>query len=742
MEHARLRDRLWPRATARASIRAGAWAASICFAAVMVADCPGRWATARHQTQYGYPLFDFFVAGVCRDTPRLVLIVGGLVVFACLVARRWLQRIPVVIGAIAVFVVAFASSAFAEFKIQRGLHPTLLDLRAGAGDVGFVTSSLRTVFLARHLYPLLAAIAVLGGIGFVLWRRRSQTAPAPLPYVVGWLLVGCLFYLVPMGVIDPSLRLLRLPDRRIAGAPFESFFTSLGDATEHVKLGVLGVVERAQVSPDQYPGGEALLGLPPRAASAQQPLCQRRPFGRTFWFDGGERSLEAPTLVPPPTPAQPLLDALRALSVEMFRDRPRQPLDVWQVMLESFRADDIHALNAAAPRSIAPVINSLYEARGGAMASRHAWEAGQRTSEALSATTCGLGTLPYALSFSRDLGLLPFRCVFDVVSDAGLEPSFFYGARTSFDNMDEYLRYHGVRDIVAEWQLPRGLPRTWGVTDLAVIDHALTSAEGASGAHYRTLLTISNHLPYTVPEDTPQEVLDRVEAALRDTPNQAESDDRDRLLTFSYTDAAVGRFTDRLSRSPLAARSIVVLCADHSVGDHYVWGRQDPDGVEASKAQIPLVLWLPDAFVQKSREPDRVRELVRRVQALLETTVLSQNDVPMLLLTLISASPEIASLPLEWRWHNFGGQVTSPWFRFTPRPKTVQVYGLNGSAELFYRTADDRPERPARPSDHIEKPEDVLLLDTELLPATALLARLLPEFARPCRDRARLRMRQ
>ena len=67
---------------------------------------------------------------------------------------------------------------------------------------------------------------------------------------------------------------------------------------------------------------------------------------------------------------------------------------VWQLTLESFRADDIHAVNPRAAREIAPFVNGLYE-NGDVLASRATYQAGVRTAHGLGALACGLGTMPY-----------------------------------------------------------------------------------------------------------------------------------------------------------------------------------------------------------------------------------------------------------------------------------------------------------------------------------------------------------
>jgi hypothetical protein len=301
--------------------------------------------------------------------------------------------------------------------------------------------------------------------------------------------------------------------------------------------------------------------------------------------------------------------------------------------------------------------------------------------------TCGLGTLPYNLSFIRDLQPFPVRCASDVLHDAGFAHSFFYGSDGSFDEMQPFLKAHGYTSFVTEAELPAALPRgVWGgVTDFAVFDRATEQVAAAlekdKAPQFALVMSLSNHSPFTPPQDLPESVRARVAQGLATVVNRAHADDRLRLLTHSYTDAAVEHLFERLDTLHLSARSIVVLMADHSTGHEYVWGPKDAER-DAAKSQIPFAIVIPAPFIERARDKAALVAAVAEAERLLDAAPLSQNDVPALLLALLKSHSGVRALPESLRWHTLGGQVTSPYFDPGGDPASY-ILGINSVSELY-----------------------------------------------------------
>jgi hypothetical protein len=228
--------------------------------------------------------------------------------------------------------------------------------------------------------------------------------------------------------------------------------------------------------------------------------------------------------------------------------------------------------------------------------------------------------------------------------------------------------------------LPLG---SWdAVTDRALVDEAVASiaarvAREPTTAHHAMLLTLSNHSPFTLPEDLDDDVKARVTALYAKAP-RAEDEDKRRLLTFAAVDFAMERLFERLTETGLADRAVVMLMADHSTGHRYLWG----EGRETDDAygRIPFVMVIPAAARARAVDDAAVVSAWREAQAQLDAGPLSLNDVPSLFLALLSATPMLQRLPIEKRWHTLGGQVTSP--HFLSFADGAVIEGINGVSQV------------------------------------------------------------
>jgi hypothetical protein len=91
---------------------------------------------------------------------------------------------------------------------------------------------------------------------------------------------------------------------------------------------------------------------------------------------------------------------------------------------------------------------------------------------------------------------------------------------------------------------------------------------------------------------------------------------------------------------------------------------------------------VPQAFLARAKDRPALEAALAKAQVLLDAAPLSQNDVPALLLALLSAHPGVKALPKASRWHSLGGQVTSPHFAPGGDPSSF-LMGINGVSELY-----------------------------------------------------------
>jgi hypothetical protein len=683
------------------------------------------------------------LAGTLLDAAAVVpsiaaVVVGMSLVLALLLRplRRagWQGLGPMILATPLAFATMVLSMIAQQVHAERGAFPTAFDILESANG-SFVEGVLGFIGYRHVLVPTIVT-AVLAIALFVVAFRRVVVlvrwpgwslgvvvgaALATAPVLLGGRAVGALA--APLspealgeplaGLIDSSLDLLRYGDK----------------ATPRQ---LLVDIELPQDKGALHARGAAQLGWPVK------PLgVGAHPYARPLDHEREQRGST--------TRGAQLLSSLQTLSSALYVDPPASarppppPPVIFHVLLEGFRADDLHALNPDAPRELAPFMNGLYARAGGGgtvgdtggddvvLVGRRMQQAGVRTAQGLGAMTCGLGTLPWNLSFIRDLQPLELRCTLDILHDAGASSSVWYGSDLKFDNMRRYLEAQRVTTIMSQAELPAGLPLgSWeAVADLAVVDAATAGVAAAIRReplrpHHALVMTLSNHSPFTAPQDLPDVVKTRVEALYAQAP-RAEEEDRRRLMTFSYTDFVIERLFTRIAELGLADRAVVVLTADHSTGHRYVWG----EGRETDDAfgRIPFAIVFGAGVRARAADDDAVRAAMMRSQQLLDAGPLSLNDVPSLLLATLSASPMLQTLPHEKRWHTMGGQVTSPHFRAFA--DDAVIHGINGVSQVVAFNARGQRVGEAAPARFLQSSADRYRLTPALFPMAAPLHRLL-----------------
>lgn len=686
---------------------------------------PGRFALAEAQARLGRHQWQTFASGLAHDTFDTTFVVGTAAVLPLLFPNafrarvRW-NRALFLAAPLVALALGFTSSCFAEFSMQRGTFPTWFDLQGGVKDTNFITSALGVFLYGRHARPIALGLGLFA-LCMGLWRGLLPTLPKRQPTAV---LTGS----VAMSCVLTSLAGLpnfpyhgwfpALGDGDVTGSPFHTFFLPVSGDITNVRFGLLGILERADFPAENDGPGLQMLGYPP--TSVKGNACTVHPFRR-------------------PLPAEdPRAPEIVRTFVELGRvlfDTPKPPSRVVHLVLESYRADDLHALNPRAPEALAPTTNRLItEALARQSADLTApllFQAGSRSSQGFTSLMCGLGTIGFNISASRDLGALPVRCLPDLFVEAGVDVHFVYGAEVSFDGVDDFLRLHGVRNIHGETTLPEGLPRgVWGVSDRAMLDQLFghIGRTPPSKLAWWLFPTLSNHTPFDPPQDLPDSVTTRIaEATAGRTLTREESW---RLQTFSYTDHALGEAIARVDALPDAAETLFVTHADHSTTDNFLWD-EDAGTKLRPKAQIPFVVHVPPALIAAHRDPAGLRAALDRAQAALAATPLSQNDLATLLLAVLSASEPLRSLPASARWHTLGGQRTSPHWS-SPTRAGAAIHGLDAIGEFFAVSASGETLGPIVPVDTIASPADVASDHTEVRPTAAVFGHFLRDWAQRC----------
>lgn len=723
-----------------------AWTCAFLWAAVVLANLPARTALANHQAQFGFEPIAYAVTGLAVDTVDfllLFLIVNLLVALAArLLLRRWLpsfvdalRRTIVPVTTLLVLFDMLGSVWAAEHQIERGLYPTMFEF-AHATDAGFALAGAQVFVLSRFVYTTLLSLGLLGVAAFGISRRLRLDKPTAGRLVLGCVLGAALISLACFGWHRASpLVVPTIPNWRTIESPLQ-VFVSFGMDRENVRLGSLSLFQQMDLPSSHLEPGAESLGLPIKSldrlrldGTYDSSQCHPHPLATPIASPTKEENGFAPYHAE-------LHLVLDELSRALFEGR-EGPVRIWMLALESLRGDDIHALHAHAPRGVAPFTSSLYErARSGGtnvMVAERMLQAGGRTSQGLAAMTCGLGTMPYGLSASRDLGLLPLRCLPDVLKDATFRTGFYYGSNPGFDNMLAFLNYHGFDRIKAEKDYEEEIPhKGWSVPDWIVFSQAFAESEQqpSDQSQFNFVMSLTNHFPFKRPEDFPAEVGDRIAKAVEG--HEVGPDDVSRLETLSYTDWAAEKLVSVIQAADVARHSVVVMTADHSTTDYFLWRKgAAPEDRTLALTHVPFAIFFPDPFLDAAPSPQRARELVRRLNELLASTVLSQNDLPRLVLGLLMHSAQLRSLPEPWRWHTLGGQRLSPTFRVPGHPDAF-LLGVDGTSRLYMASAGGAvipTEEKAVPTLDLAT---ALASGPTLLPAAAVFSTLLRGYGKTC----------
>lgn len=164
-----------------------------------------------------------------------------------------------------------------------------------------------------------------------------------------------------------------------------------------------------------------------------------------------------------------------------------------------------------------------------------------------------------------------------ILRDAGYRTSFLYPGDAAFDNMNGFLPNNGFDRFISERDFADSVPRnSWGVTDRSLyrkaVEHIDSLQRSDAGPWFITLMTISSHKGYNVPDDA-RIVL----------PLSAEGTEN----IYQYADRTLELFFADLLDRNLMSNTVFVILGDHGQ-------RFDPlHEVPLAYHHVPLVIRAP-----------------------------------------------------------------------------------------------------------------------------------------------------
>ena len=249
-----------------------------------------------------------------------------------------------------------------------------------------------------------------------------------------------------------------------------------------------------------------------------------------------------------------------------------QPQRDWNVVLileESLGSDFVGALGDE--RGLTPNLDALSE-EGQLFDNWYA--TGNRTARALEAVMTSMPPIPTESILKRDHSERVFT-IAHILKERGYERLFMTGGRGLFDGVRSFMTNNGFNHFIEQSDFADPVfANAWGVSDEDLFRRGIKELDklhAGGKPFFATLLTVSNHRPYTYPEGRIPETAQTRENAVR------------------YADHALGYFFREAKSHDFYDNTLFVVMGDHGAR---VYGSQM---FPLQSYRIPVVLLQPDA---------------------------------------------------------------------------------------------------------------------------------------------------
>jgi phosphoglycerol transferase MdoB-like AlkP superfamily enzyme len=225
------------------------------------------------------------------------------------------------------------------------------------------------------------------------------------------------------------------------------------------------------------------------------------------------------------------------------------------ILMESFTAEYVGCLGNKL--NLSPNFDRL--AKNGVLFTNF-YSAGQRTNAAISSTLCSYIPLSGHSLMVRVEGQQKIPSIASILKNKGYSTLFIYGGDTKFDNMEGFLIPKGFDRVLNQYDFPQNLVlNKWGIPDENVFDRMALEIDNLNKQNksfMTMMLTITNHPPYTVPNINFGKI-------------KTGSDLDDSYNTFKYSDYALGKFFEKISKKNYFENTIFVILGDHAQTLHH-----------------------------------------------------------------------------------------------------------------------------------------------------------------------------
>lgn len=238
---------------------------------------------------------------------------------------------------------------------------------------------------------------------------------------------------------------------------------------------------------------------------------------------------------------------------ETKETRPGTPPNIVIILLESWTGKFIRPNGSGMieGKELTPNFNSLV-ATGKYFP--HFFATGGRTTNGLLSILTGIPDRPGITVIRTHQVLGNFGGLGTVLKQAGYSTLFVHGGDIGFDNMSFLFPHWGFDTIVGREEMRQKNEYTsgaWGYFDEDVLDELQKRMSATKPPFLAISLTLTTHYPYEVPKKD-----------FEIFPNSVQ--DYDYFNTYHYSDWALGKFMEKVRKSPYFDNTIFVFVADHT----------------------------------------------------------------------------------------------------------------------------------------------------------------------------------
>jgi phosphoglycerol transferase MdoB-like AlkP superfamily enzyme len=281
------------------------------------------------------------------------------------------------------------------------------------------------------------------------------------------------------------------------------------------------------------------------------------------------------------TPASKFEEDGQSIKRQVSGDPSRPRLNVVIFLEESLGSEFWGCLGR--PHTLTPEMDKLAADEG--LLFTNLYACGNRTVRGMEGVLSSFPPLPGESIVKRDRSE-NVETIARVLKRDGYATVFLYGGRGVFDGMRSFAIHNGYDRFVEQKHFIHPTFTTiWGVCDEDLFLRAVQEFHDLAGTgqpFFATVLSVSNHKPFTYP---PGKI--------------PESPDRHRENAVKYSDYALGQFFRKARQEPFWTNTIFAVIADHGAR---VYGKQS---IPIHSYEIPLVVLGPAVV----KAPARIGQL-------------------------------------------------------------------------------------------------------------------------------------